>query len=457
MSAPRRLTAGRIAAVGAVVIALVVLGVLVFGGSSGYTVTAYFQDASQLVKGDLVEVAGQSVGTVSSLSLSPNGRAAVKLSITNPDYEPLRVGTVATVRQASLSGVANRYVDLRLPPGEPPPLSDGVLPTADTNSAVDLDQLFDTFDPQTRQSLSRVIQDFGGVYAGRSAQLSAGYEYLDPVLATSSRLFSELNADTPLFERFVVSTAKLVTDVAQREADLSGIVAHVNGVTGAIAGQRAALASGLSQLPPFMRRANTTFVNLRATLDALTPLVDESKPLAQRLRPFLGELRPLAQEARPTLRSLSTLISSRGPSNDLLDLLASTPAVRNIAIGPVQADGAARPGAFGASTQALTTATPELAFARPYAPDLEGWFDDFSHSGMTDANGAASRAEPLVDAFANINGALAPIPPALRAQVFASLASLNQRNRCPGAGDHGTVFRPSPDFNCDPSQTLPGS
>jgi hypothetical protein len=40
--------------------------------------------------------------------------------------------------------------------------------------------------------------------------------------------------------------------------------------------------------------------------------------------------------------------------------------------------------------------------------------------------------------------------------VFGSLATLNQRNRCPGAGDHGTVYKPAPDFNCDPTQTLPG-
>ena len=50
---------------------------------------------------------------------------------------------------------------------------------------------------------------------------------------------------------------------------------------------RSALADAISQLPDFMRRANTTFVNLRATLDDLTPLVNESKPVAKKLRPFL--------------------------------------------------------------------------------------------------------------------------------------------------------------------------
>jgi hypothetical protein len=41
------------------------------------------------------------------------------MKITDDGYHPLRVGTKAIVRQASLSGVANRYIDLRLPPGSP--------------------------------------------------------------------------------------------------------------------------------------------------------------------------------------------------------------------------------------------------------------------------------------------------------------------------------------------------
>jgi hypothetical protein len=53
------------------------------------------------------------------------------------------------------------------------------------------------------------------------------------------------------------------------------------------------------------------------------------------------------------------------------------------------------------------------------------------------------------------------VPPQLRAQAFGSGAALNQRNRCPGAAEHpnedgSNPYRPTPDFNCDPSQVLPG-
>ena len=54
-----------------------------------------------------------------------------------------------------------------------------------------------------------------------------------------------------------------------------------------------------------MRRANTTFLNLRAALDDLEPLVDDSKPVAKKLRPFLAELRPLAAGRAADVRATS--------------------------------------------------------------------------------------------------------------------------------------------------------
>jgi phospholipid/cholesterol/gamma-HCH transport system substrate-binding protein len=444
---------GRIVAVAAVVVVVVLVAVVLLGSKTKHTVKANFINASQLVKGNLVEVAGSKVGTVTGLTLTPDGQAQVTLTINDSDYWP--------VRQASLSGVANRYVDLRLPPGEPSGLKNGaVIPATLTASAVDLDQLFDTFDPTTRKSLSGVIRGFSTLYGGRSKQLNQGYLYLNPELAASSRLFREVNFDTPLLTRFVVASSKVVTDLAAQQDNLSGLVDHLANATGAIASQKAALASALQQLPPFMRQSDTTFKNLNHTLDVLTPLVNASKPVAIRLRPFLAELRPFARDARPTLRDLSVLIRNPSqPNSDLISLVKTTVPVRNAAIGPVQANGATRQGAFPESTQALTQATPELAFARPYAPDLQSWFGSFSESGDADALGSASRSSPNLNAFANLNGVLTPIPEQMRAAAFAGAngASLDQRNRCPGAAEHGTVYKPSPDFNCNPSETLPGS
>ena len=107
---------GRTAAIAAVVIAGVAVAVIVLrGGGSNYTVKADFQNASQLVKGNLVQVSGEPVGKVTGITLTDNGQAEVTMKI-DGDYAPLRQGTQATVRASSLSGIANRYVDLNLAP-----------------------------------------------------------------------------------------------------------------------------------------------------------------------------------------------------------------------------------------------------------------------------------------------------------------------------------------------------
>src|SRR4051812_4686707 len=69
--------------------ALIVLYLLLFGAGSSYTVTASFESASQLVKGNLVDVAGVPVGSVSDISLSDDGQALVELEISDSAYTPL--------------------------------------------------------------------------------------------------------------------------------------------------------------------------------------------------------------------------------------------------------------------------------------------------------------------------------------------------------------------------------
>ena len=65
-------------------------------------------------------MAGNSIGSVSNIALTPNGQAQLTINIINPAYVPLHQGTEATVRLTSLSGIANRYIDLRLGPGQRP-------------------------------------------------------------------------------------------------------------------------------------------------------------------------------------------------------------------------------------------------------------------------------------------------------------------------------------------------
>lgn len=458
---------GRIAAAAAVLGAIVLVAVVLLMSGSDYEVKAMFQNAGQLVKGDQVEVSGRAVGIVRKISLSPDGQAQITMTI-KPDTAPLRQGTLASVRQASLSGIANRYVELTLAPngaGKIP--NGGVIDAGHTASAVDLDQIFNTLGPTERDAIRSVLRGSGTQFAGRGAQANEGFRYLNPYIASNSALFREVNRNPAELRRFLGQSSRLVTDIASRHTALTSLVNNLAITTGALARRKAALADAISQLPPFMRRANSTFVDLRATLADLTPLVNESKPVAKKLRPFLATLRSTTANAQPTIRDLSAIIRAPGPNNDLIDLTASNIPVERVALEPVRANGRVREGAFPASIKALAGATPELAFARPYAPDLTGWFDDFSHTGLADANGGASRVEIKVNPFFSAQAAATAGTPlkqiVQQAESQFSGAVANQNNRCPGAGernpgDNSTPFTSDAGIpgGCDPKQVPPG-
>jgi phospholipid/cholesterol/gamma-HCH transport system substrate-binding protein len=445
-------TVARVAAVLGVVAAVVIVAVLMFGGGNNYTVNAVFENAGQLVKGNQVQIGGRVVGTVSDIELTDNADAKVKLDL-DSDVKPLHEGTTAVVRVNSLSGIASRYISIKPGPNDAGEIDDGgEIVADDTRAPVDLDELFDTLDPETRKGLQKVVQGSARQLRDKGDLANESLKYLNPALSSTSRVAQELVLDQGVLERFVVDTSKLVTAVAERRDDLADLVGNANATAGAIASESAALDEALRLLPTTLRRGNTTFVNLRATLDDLDKLVAESKPATKELAPFFRKLRPLVDDATPTIRDLRLLIRRSGPNNDLIELNQKTPKLANIASTT-----------FPRSIRALQRAQPVIEYARPYAPDLTGWLTKFAEgAAFYDANGHYARIQPLFNAFSLSDS---PAGPVFTAQPFSQrLAGLETRQsqRCPGGAtqyppDGSAPFRDaSGTLDCDPNAGLPG-
>jgi phospholipid/cholesterol/gamma-HCH transport system substrate-binding protein len=413
-------TVGRVAALGAVIAAVVLVGLMLFGGGGGgYTLTAKFLNAGQIVKGNPVQTGGAPIGSVQSIEITPDGLAEIKLKIKDK-YAPIPKGTRAAIRQFSQSGIANRYVDLNYPDDKKAGnLADGTtLGTDKTQTAVDLDELFNTLDPPTRKALQGFFKGQAAQFRGAGSDANEAFRYLNPALATSSRLFNELDRDQPTLDRFLVDSSRLVSTLAERRDDLAALIGNLNTTFRATGNQKAALAESIERLPPFMRRANTTFVNLRATLNDVDPLVDASRPAARQLGPFLNEARAFASDAKPTVRDLRKTVRRSGRSNDLIDLVNSVPPLADIAVDPAKRNGKTRRGAFPESVDAFKGGAPIIAQARPYSTDFLGWLDDFSTTGGGfDALGAYARGH--LSFAENLGG---PI-------------KAKQYHRCPGASE----------------------
>src|SRR3712207_6575264 len=124
---------GRIAAVAALLLAVAVAAWVLVLEDDGYKVHVRFQAATNVVKGNLVQVAGRRVGTIEDIQLTEDGQADLTLKIEDEAIVPLRTGTRATLRIASLSGSANRYVDLRIPPAGGQEIKEGdIIEARDT-------------------------------------------------------------------------------------------------------------------------------------------------------------------------------------------------------------------------------------------------------------------------------------------------------------------------------------
>ncbi len=127
--------------------------------------------------------------------------------------------------------------------------------------------------------------------------MQRAWQYLNPAIASTSVLFREINRDTGKFTNFLVKSSNLVTTIAQRRNDLSGLVRHLATTTEALASQKTALGQSIQRLPGFMALADTTFVNLRNALD-------DVKPARRRLEAGGAEAPEAARPAQAAGRGL---------------------------------------------------------------------------------------------------------------------------------------------------------
>jgi phospholipid/cholesterol/gamma-HCH transport system substrate-binding protein len=442
----------RVAAAGAVVLAAVVLAVVLLRAADVHRYDLVFESAGQLVKDDDVQIGGRRIGSVRDIELTDDNLARVHIEVQEP-YAPLHEGTTAIIRATSLSGVANRYVALTPGPQSNPELDDrATLRTDATTTIVDLDQLLNTFDDPTRRDLTKLVRAFATQFDGQGEAAGQAARYFNPLLSTSRRLVAQLNADERILTDFLLNTSTTVGALAERRDDLSGAIANTNRFAGAIAAEAGSLDAALQALPTTLRRGNSTFVNLRSTLDDLDPLVAASKPATRRLARFLRVLRPLVRDARPTVASLSAAVSSPGDGNDLVDATLRLPRLERSARA-----------ALRTSTRALRRSQPVLAFYRPYTPDLVGWFRGFGMNAATyDANGHYARIAPVANVFAFTDdaqgGTIAPVEPNERLDALVK----NVHTRCPGAASQEAPDRSNnaaallPEGGCDPSEAPPG-
>ncbi|MCK5929547.1 MAG: MCE family protein, partial [Nocardioides sp.] len=195
---------------------VVMVGNLTFGASKPYK--AEFVDATGVVKGDDVRVAGVKVGSVTDIEIVDRTRALVSFDV-DADVS-VNLATHAAIRYRNLVG--QRYISLSQQVGDTTPLEeDAVIDVRNTSPALDLTVLFNGFKPlfqalspdDINQLSFEIVQVFQGE-GGTLESLLGHTASVTRTLADRDEVISDL----------IVNLDDVLDRIADRDSELSDLI-----------------------------------------------------------------------------------------------------------------------------------------------------------------------------------------------------------------------------------------
>ena len=279
---------------------------LAFGGPTplkpeSYRFTVPFDEATQLAAEADVRISGVSVGRVKSIELNDEGRAASEIEI-QEEYAPIADDTRAILRQKTLLG--ETYVELT--PGsedasqtpENPLPEGGALAPAQVSDAVELDEIFRTFDEPTRAAFQAWQQDVSVALRRRGADLSAAIGNLGPFATELNRTLQILDEQRIATRGFVRDTGEVFNALSERQGQLRGLITNSEAVFSTTARRNESLQEAFVALPTFLDEQRLTLDRLDRFAADTDPLITQLRPAARELSPTLIDLGKLAPELR---------------------------------------------------------------------------------------------------------------------------------------------------------------
>ncbi|MEA2398909.1 MAG: phospholipid/cholesterol/gamma-HCH transport system substrate-binding protein [Thermoleophilaceae bacterium] len=333
---PATSLAGSPILIGAVTVLVVVIAVfLAYNANSGlpfvptYSVTVAVPDAAGLVEGNEVRVGGKRVGTIETIvgHIGPRGpyaKLALKLDKT---LEPLRDDSQVTVRPRSPLGL--KYLELVLGARGRKIAQGGQLPLARGRGTVELDQVINTFDAQTRDALQRTLDQGGPALAGRGADFNQALAAAPELLLRLDRVAGNLADRRTGLRRTIQAAGRVADELSPVAPQLGSLIDGADRTLRALASVSPELSQVLAQLP------GTELAGIRA-LSAARPVLRDARGLVHDVKPGIGVL-PLAagrlhaalQTGIPVLRRASALSQRLRAALHEVYLLASDPLARS--------------------------------------------------------------------------------------------------------------------------------
>jgi phospholipid/cholesterol/gamma-HCH transport system substrate-binding protein len=336
-----------------------------FGGPipfnpSSYRFTADLPEAVQVTKEADVRIGGVNVGKVKSLELPPveEGEAGANYTRAeieiDPEYAPISSDAKAILRQKTLLG--ETYIELTTgtqttgEDGEvvqgdsstaqggatdvdaivgdavPEPIPEGGhLGTARVLEQVQIDEIFQALDEETRNAFRVWMKNSAIAVNGRGLDLSDSFGNLGPFITDASEITETLRRQDEALSSVVSNTGAVFEALTARDQELASMIVGSNRTFGALASRDEELAETFQILPVFQRESRLTLDRLESFSRNAEPLADELIPVARDATPTLRNVRRFSPHLKRLFRELGPLVdascgvgsTASSPCNDI--------------------------------------------------------------------------------------------------------------------------------------------
>jgi len=236
----------------------ITIGNISFGPKSTYQ--AVFTDATGVVKGDEIRIAGVKVGTVEGVEILDRTDAIVEFTV--EDETEITESTYATIRYRNLVG--QRYIALTPGEGGSGRLEDGdTIPIERTAPALDLTVLFNGFKPlfaaMNPEDVNKLSYELIQVFQGEGGTLEG-------LLDSTASVTNTLAGRDQLIGDLIANLNQTLKTVGDRDQELSALIIQMRQFIGGLSQDREAILGSLDSISELAVETSQLVTNIRPGL-----------------------------------------------------------------------------------------------------------------------------------------------------------------------------------------------
>jgi virulence factor Mce-like protein len=270
-----------------------------------YDLNAELPSGGKLVKGNEVRVGGFRVGVVKELTpkvTTVNGErrsvAVAKLSL-DKKVEPLSRDTKFRVRPRSALGL--KYIELQPGTGKAKWQSGDTVPVEQSSEPLEFEDLFSTFDRDTRPDIQNATDGFGNAFAGRGQSINRAIESLNPFFQALTPVMQNLSAERTELDQFFLQMGRASAQAAPVARTQALLFTDMADTFAAISADPRALQDTIEKGAPTMDVSIDSFRVQRPFMADFTDLSARLRPAAEELPRSLPAINSAFAKGTPVL------------------------------------------------------------------------------------------------------------------------------------------------------------